>query len=107
MILAGPVRVEESPGAIRRPDVFVLLDASQSMSIGTNSTRWDDALAALAQAAGAVERPESADGLRLYRFGHRLTAVEAPNGSPPPTPAADSAAPCRSWWTVTRPARSA
>jgi uncharacterized membrane protein len=95
LILAGPVRVEESPGAIRRPDVFVLLDASQSMSIGTKSTRWDDALAALAQAAGAIERPESADGLRLYRFGHRLTAVEAPPGSPTPPPPADSAVSAR------------
>lgn len=77
VILAGPLQVDESQGEIRRPDVFYLLDASQSMGIGTSSTRWEDAGAAIRAAAGSVQQPDALGSVHPYRFGHRLAALDA------------------------------
>ena len=33
-ILLNPVRVDESPGSVERPEVFYLIDASRSMALG-------------------------------------------------------------------------
>ena len=44
-VLFNPVRVTERSGAIEPSQVFVLLDASESMAIGDESnTRWDEAI---------------------------------------------------------------
>jgi uncharacterized membrane protein len=77
VILTGPVRVDESQGEIRRPDVFYLLDASQSMGIGTTSTRWEDAAAAIRAAADTIEQRDALSSIHAYRFGHRLAALDA------------------------------
>ncbi|MBW3540911.1 MAG: glutamine amidotransferase [Planctomycetes bacterium] len=75
-ILAGPVRVDSSAGAVRRPDVFVLLDGSQSMTIGSPASRWDEAVAALSTAASTLEPTVVDNSLHVFRFGHRLSAVD-------------------------------
>ncbi len=75
LILAGPVRVTESPGDLKRPDVFLLLDASQSMGIGTDRSRWEDAVSTV-QAAVAEESPDLQRNIKPFRFGHRLAALD-------------------------------
>jgi uncharacterized membrane protein len=74
-ILANPVRVDRRPGEIERPKVFYLLDASQSMSLGRETRRWDDALATIARAGQLVPEKSKPD-LSVFRFGRRLSAVE-------------------------------
>src|SRR5215468_8385673 len=43
-ILLNPVRVDELPGPIERPEMFYLLDTSASMQIGNPRSRWDETL---------------------------------------------------------------
>lgn len=76
-MLAGPVRVDESSGELRRPEVFCLVDASRSMDVGGERTRWDEAWDAL-----DVLRNDSREGrtpaeIQTFLFGHRLSAVSA------------------------------
>jgi uncharacterized membrane protein len=79
LLLLNPVHVDQAPGPVRRPDLFCLVDSSQSMEIGSQATRWEQAWDALEQAAR--ELPVEADAsLRVYQFGHRLTAVETAAG---------------------------
>src|SRR5687767_3435185 len=40
VILLNPSEVTQSPGPIDRPDVFYLLDSSQSMAVGDKETRF-------------------------------------------------------------------
>lgn len=73
-VLAGPTWVDESPGKITRQDLFCLLDSSQSMDIGKERSRWDDAAAALDRVSRELPEEEQ-ESLRLFRFGHRVSAV--------------------------------
>ncbi len=75
VILAGPVHVDESPGEVQRPDVFYLLDSSQSMTIGRSSTRWDEAVSAVNAAHDGLDGVGAWSSVSLFRFGHRLAAV--------------------------------
>ncbi|MGE5192028.1 MAG: hypothetical protein ACM3U2_05955, partial [Deltaproteobacteria bacterium] len=43
-LLVNPVRYQETPGSMEPPDVFYLIDSSSSMSMGTDTTRWDAAV---------------------------------------------------------------
>lgn len=76
-LLSGPVRVDESPGAVERPDLFVLVDASRSMDIGKVQSRWQDAIGIIDGTLKGVPDPSLLDGVQLFRFGHRLQAVAA------------------------------
>src|SRR5690242_1008717 len=40
-ILLNPSRVLETPGPVERPDLFFLLDTSESMAVGEPETRFD------------------------------------------------------------------
>lgn len=75
-LLAGPVRVEESSGRIQRPELFLMVDASKSMDIGKEQTRWQDAIGVIDGTLTGVSDESMLDGMRLFRFGHRLEAVE-------------------------------
>jgi len=75
LILLNPSNVSQSPGPIDRPDVFYLLDASQSMAVGDRETRFDHALRLMREAQSRTD-PEASAEVRLFRFGHRLAAVE-------------------------------
>lgn len=73
-ILLNPVRVREAPGVVERPELFYLLDSSQSMTLGDPTTRWDEALRVMQEAAVA-SRDQHLD-VKLFRFGQRLQASD-------------------------------
>jgi uncharacterized membrane protein len=80
LILANPVQVNEAPGKVNRPDVFYLLDSSQSMAIGKTESRWEESLAFIAAAGAELGNADVGSSLHLFRFGHRLTAFEQNKG---------------------------
>ena len=49
----NPVHVTVTPDPIHRPEVHVLLDASQSMRLGSPESRWEESTALL---SAALER---------------------------------------------------
>ncbi len=75
LILLNPSDVSYTPGPIDRPDVFYLLDTSQSMALGDSETRFDHATR-LMQEADRDTQQEGRAAVKLFRFGHRLAAVE-------------------------------
>ncbi|HTU17176.1 MAG TPA: hypothetical protein VMG10_03880 [Gemmataceae bacterium] len=70
----NPVRVAVTPGSVRRPEVHVLLDASQSMLLGGSDSRWQQGTSLLRD---ALDRQQGHADVRIHRFGQRLVAVEA------------------------------
>ena len=75
VILLNPSDVSQTPGPIDRPDIFYLLDSSQSMAVGDKETRFDHA-ARLMREAESLVSSEAHANMKLFRFGHRLAAVE-------------------------------
>ena len=75
LILLNPSDVSQTPGPIDRPDIFYLLDSSQSMAVGDKETRFDHATRLMREADQAT-RDEGHAQVKLFRFGHRLAAVE-------------------------------
>ncbi len=69
----NPVRVAVTPGSIRRPEVHVLLDASQSMLLGSPESRWQEGTALL---RAALERQQEHADVHIHRFGQRLVGVD-------------------------------
>jgi uncharacterized membrane protein len=99
VILANPVRVDESPGPVERPKVVYLLDASRSMALGSERSRWEEGLELMRRADELVP-PQSQPERSLYRFGEGLSAVESmealtgrPDQGPAGSAKADSARP--------------
>lgn len=74
LVLFNPVRVEESPGPVERPEMFYLLDASASMQMGSPRSRWEESLDAISQARRLA--PSSPVSPKAFRFGARLAAIE-------------------------------
>ncbi len=77
VILLNPSDVSQTPGPVDRPDIFYLLDSSQSMAVGDRETRFEHAQRLMREADQAT-RDEGHALVKLFRFGHRLAAVEAP-----------------------------
>jgi len=75
MILINPVRVEQTPGRIEHPEVVYLLDASQSMGLGDEPTRFDQALEVMRHASTLLPA-DSEPQIHLFRFGAKLQSVE-------------------------------
>ncbi len=75
-ILANPVRVDRSPGELRRSDVSYLLDTSSSMALGEGTSRFDEAIQMMQDVDRAVP-PEKRPDLSTYRFGQRFSAVDS------------------------------
>ncbi len=73
VIGSNPVHVDVAPGAVRRPEVHILLDASQSMLLGSPETRWEEGTTLLRTALAATK--EHAD-VRIHRFGQRLVPLD-------------------------------
>jgi len=71
----NPVLVAVTPGSVRRPEVHVLLDASQSMLLGSPKSRWQEGIALLRE---ALDRQQGHADIRVHRFGQRLVAVDLP-----------------------------
>lgn len=76
LILLNPSEVSQTPGPIDRPDVFYLLDSSQSMAVGDGETRFDQSTRLMREVDEELARTPHAN-VKLFRFGHRLTAVDA------------------------------
>lgn len=81
LILFNPVKVDRTKGAVDKPDVFVLMDASSSMKMGSPESRWDLAHKWLAQAESALGVAMPAR-LRTFFFGRALTTQLAAKDSP-------------------------
>jgi uncharacterized membrane protein len=69
----NPVRVTITPGAVQRPEVHVLLDASQSMLLGSPESRWQEGTGLLRT---ALERQQGHANVHVHRFGQRLVPVD-------------------------------
>jgi uncharacterized membrane protein len=69
----NPVHVSVTPGTLRRPEVHVLLDASQSMKLGSPESRWHEGTAVLRT---ALEKQGGRANVHVYRFGERVVAVD-------------------------------
>lgn len=74
-ILWNPVRIDRSPGPMERPEVFYLLDASESMGMGNSATRWQEAVAVIEEAEQTLSGDTPAE-LSRFRFGQRLAAIQ-------------------------------
>lgn len=74
-LLLNPVEVSQMPGLVERPEVFYLLDSSQSMALGAPTTRWDEAVQTIRDVAEATRGTAHAD-VKLFRFGQRLLASD-------------------------------
>jgi uncharacterized membrane protein len=72
-IALNPVHVAVTPGTIRRPEVHVLLDASQSMQLGSPESRWQQGIGLL---RAALDRQQGHADVRVHRFGQRLVPVD-------------------------------
>ncbi|HEV3338758.1 MAG TPA: hypothetical protein VG125_00330 [Pirellulales bacterium] len=78
-VLLNPVRVDELPGPVERPEMFYLLDTSASMQMGSPKSRWDESLETISEAHQlAASSPAVA---KPFRFGQRLAAIERLPGS--------------------------
>ena len=75
LILLNPSDVSQTAGPIDRPDIFYLLDSSQSMAVGDRETRFEHATRLMLEADAATAETLHANVI-LFRFGHRLAAVE-------------------------------
>jgi uncharacterized membrane protein len=75
LVLIGlnPVHVAVTPGSVHRPEVHVLLDASQSMLLGTPESRWQEGTTLLRT---ALDRQQGHADVRVHRFGQRLVPVD-------------------------------
>ena len=67
-IVLNPVHVSVTPGSVHRPEVHVLLDASQSMRLGSPESRWQEGTALL---RSALERQQGHTDIRVHRFGRK------------------------------------
>ncbi len=75
LIIMNPVWVDETKGSLELPKLFYLLDASQSMALGKDATRWNQALETIRTTASA-RNPRAAAQVNTFRFGARLAAVD-------------------------------
>ncbi|MEZ6061081.1 MAG: glutamine amidotransferase [Planctomycetaceae bacterium] len=76
MLLWNPVSVTETPGTVERPELFYLVDASASMQMGGESSRWSDALRMMRDADRQTAGVSGA-AVSLFRFGQRLSAIDS------------------------------
>ncbi|HET6881856.1 MAG TPA: hypothetical protein VFI31_16950, partial [Pirellulales bacterium] len=74
VVLLNPVRVDELPGPVERPEIFYLLDTSTSMQMGSPKNRWDETLQIIGR---AQQLAASSPALpKAFRFGQRLAAIQ-------------------------------
>ncbi|MEJ7636481.1 MAG: hypothetical protein WKF75_00450 [Singulisphaera sp.] len=76
LVLANPVWVDRTPGAVEKPKVVYLVDTSQSMALGKGASRWERAVQTIRDSG-----PRDAQ-VNVFRFGSRLAAVDSLFGNP-------------------------
>lgn len=93
-ILMGPTWVEQSQHILKRPKMLFLFDGSSSMKLGTDSSRWQDALEFVEKGIEKTGAEASSD-CQSYRFGHRLGPLSpaAPSNIPSNTQAPNKTVP--------------
>ena len=69
----NPVHVTVTLDPIHRPEVHILLDASQSMRLGSPESRWQEGTALL---RAALEQQGGHADVRVHRFGERLVSLD-------------------------------
>ena len=72
-IVLNPVHVAVTPAPSHRPEVHVLLDASQSMRLGSPDSRWHEATTLLRD---TLQQQDGYADVRVHRFGERLVSVD-------------------------------
>jgi len=77
VVILNPVRVDQRPGPVQRPEIFYLVDASASMQMGNPRSRWDEAVATIRAAQNVAT--DSPAVVKPFRFGQRLAAIERPD----------------------------
>ncbi|HUY34327.1 MAG TPA: glutamine amidotransferase [Pirellulales bacterium] len=73
VVLANPVRIDESPGSFERPEMFYLLDTSASMRMGSPVSRWEESLRLIERARELATASPAVP--KAFRFGQRLAAI--------------------------------
>ena len=76
-ILLGPTIVDEQAGEVTRPNMMYLIDGSQSMQLGQETTRWEESLRFISEAEAAAG-VEHSGNCQAFRFGHRLLPLSSP-----------------------------
>ncbi|MCC9604019.1 glutamine amidotransferase [Stieleria sp. JC731] len=71
VILMGPSIIDQQPGETTRSRMIYLFDGSQSMQLGGESDRWQQAIS-FTRSAHDQAGPEQAADVQAFRFGHRL-----------------------------------
>ncbi|QDV47786.1 hypothetical protein Enr13x_76980 [Stieleria neptunia] len=79
-ILLGPTKIDEQAGETTRPSMIYLFDGSQSMQLGGERSRWDQALGFVSEAQQSAGQAYSGD-VQAFRFGHRLSPLVQPSGA--------------------------
>ena len=77
VVLLNPVRVDELPGPVQRPEVFYLVDSSASMQMGNPRSRWDEILQLIRESYQMAASSPAA--IKPFRFGQRLAAIDDPS----------------------------
>ena len=77
VVLLNPVRVDELPGPVQRPEVFYLVDSSASMQMGNPRSRWDEILRLIRESYQMAASSPAA--IKPFRFGQRLAAIDDPS----------------------------
>ncbi|MDV6028873.1 MAG: hypothetical protein F9B45_01920 [Phycisphaera sp. RhM] len=81
-ILLGPTKIDEQAGETTRPSMIYLFDGSQSMQLGGELSRWEQALRFVGEAQQSAGPGYSGD-VQAFRFGHRLSPLVQPSGASP------------------------
>lgn len=71
LILMGPTIIDQQPGETTRPRLIYLFDGSQSMQLGGELDRWQQAIEFTRAAHEKADAAYSGD-VQAFRFGHRL-----------------------------------
>ncbi|MCA9135453.1 MAG: hypothetical protein KDB00_01805 [Planctomycetales bacterium] len=73
-ILLGPTIIDEKAGETTRPSMVFLFDGSQSMQLGGERNRWEEALRFVGEAQQNAGKVYAGD-VQAFRFGHRLAPL--------------------------------
>ncbi|WP_182867140.1 glutamine amidotransferase [Rhodopirellula sp. JC639] len=73
-ILLGPTVIDEQAGETTRPSMIYLFDGSQSMQLGGEASRWEQAIRFVGEAQQSAGGGYSGD-VQAFRFGHRLSPL--------------------------------
>lgn len=80
VIMLGPKIVDQQPGETTRPRMIYLFDGSQSMQLGGDQDRWQQAIQFTRSAQQGAGEHDGGD-VQAFRFGHRLEPFAKSDGN--------------------------